>query len=92
MVASYVVFGFCFASIHVHTSTKQQCTGMSELLAKGCKKITSFCPFFSRQCPKPQSGGGGGGRNALLADIQKGAKLRKVTQVNDRSAPVVDSK
>eukprot|EP00066_Takifugu_rubripes_P018160 XP_011607426.1 PREDICTED: WAS/WASL-interacting protein family member 3 [Takifugu rubripes] len=42
------------------------------------------------QCPKPQSGGGGGGRNALLADIQKGAKLRKVTQVNDRSAPVVD--
>uniref|UniRef100_H3DQW9 WAS/WASL interacting protein family member 3 n=1 Tax=Tetraodon nigroviridis TaxID=99883 RepID=H3DQW9_TETNG len=30
------------------------------------------------------------GRNALLADIQKGAKLRKVTQVNDRSAPVVE--
>uniref|UniRef100_A0A3B3UXJ4 WAS/WASL-interacting protein family member 3-like n=1 Tax=Poecilia latipinna TaxID=48699 RepID=A0A3B3UXJ4_9TELE len=29
-------------------------------------------------------------RNALLADIQKGAKLRKVTQVNDRSAPAVD--
>ncbi|XP_023142882.2 WAS/WASL-interacting protein family member 3 isoform X2 [Amphiprion ocellaris] len=46
------------------------------------------------QCPleplKLQAGGGGGGRNALLADIQKGAKLRKVTQVNDRSAPVVD--
>uniref|UniRef100_A0A3Q0QYP2 WAS/WASL interacting protein family member 3 n=1 Tax=Amphilophus citrinellus TaxID=61819 RepID=A0A3Q0QYP2_AMPCI len=37
-------------------------------------------------------GGGGGGRNALLADIQKGTKLRKVTQVNDRSAPVVNSK
>uniref|UniRef100_A0A8P4FWE5 WH2 domain-containing protein n=1 Tax=Dicentrarchus labrax TaxID=13489 RepID=A0A8P4FWE5_DICLA len=37
--------------------------------------------------PKPQSGGGGGGRNALLADIQRGARLRKVTQVNDRSAP-----
>uniref|UniRef100_G3NVE1 WH2 domain-containing protein n=1 Tax=Gasterosteus aculeatus aculeatus TaxID=481459 RepID=G3NVE1_GASAC len=32
-------------------------------------------------------GGGGGGRNALLADIQKGARLKKVTQVNDRSAP-----
>uniref|UniRef100_H3BWM0 WAS/WASL interacting protein family member 3 n=1 Tax=Tetraodon nigroviridis TaxID=99883 RepID=H3BWM0_TETNG len=31
-------------------------------------------------------------RNALLADIQKGAKLRKVTQVNDRSAPVVESR
>uniref|UniRef100_A0A3Q3EKH6 WAS/WASL-interacting protein family member 3-like n=1 Tax=Labrus bergylta TaxID=56723 RepID=A0A3Q3EKH6_9LABR len=50
------------------------------------------------QCPseplKLQSGGGGGGggggRNALLADIQKGARLRKVTQVNDRSAPAVD--
>lgn len=46
MVANYIVFSFCFASIHVCTSTKQQCTGMSELLAKGCKKITSFCPFF----------------------------------------------
>lgn len=43
--------------------------------------------------PKVQfSGGGGGGRNALLADIQKGTKLKKVTQVNDRSAPVVNSR
>ncbi|XP_067360650.1 WAS/WASL-interacting protein family member 3 isoform X2 [Channa argus] len=46
------------------------------------------------QCPsepsKAQSGGGGGGRNALLVDIQKGTKLRKVTLVNDRSAPIVD--
>ncbi|XP_061884752.1 WAS/WASL-interacting protein family member 3-like isoform X2 [Entelurus aequoreus] len=31
-----------------------------------------------------------GGRNALLADIQKGARLRKVTQVNDRSSPAVE--
>lgn len=55
-------------------------------------KIRCFCDsFFFGQCPKPQSGGGGG-RNALLADIHKGAKLRKVTQVNDRSAPVVESK
>ncbi|KAJ8335127.1 hypothetical protein SKAU_G00407660 [Synaphobranchus kaupii] len=29
-------------------------------------------------------------RNALLADIQKGARLKKVGQVNDRSAPVID--
>ncbi|XP_053718369.1 WAS/WASL-interacting protein family member 3 [Synchiropus splendidus] len=36
--------------------------------------------------------GGGGGRNALLADIQKGTRLKKVTQVNDRSAPVVDKR
>lgn len=47
--------------------------------------------MFFGQCPKPQPGGGGG-RNALLADIQKGAKLRKVTEVNDRSAPAVESK
>ncbi|XP_053190598.1 WAS/WASL-interacting protein family member 3 [Scomber japonicus] len=46
------------------------------------------------QCPldpPKQSGGGGGGRNALLADIQKGARLKKVTHVNDRSAPAVDN-
>ncbi|XP_069051159.1 WAS/WASL-interacting protein family member 3 [Lepisosteus oculatus] len=30
------------------------------------------------------------GRNALLADIQKGARLKKVMQINDRSAPAVD--
>uniref|UniRef100_A0A3Q4GJL0 WAS/WASL-interacting protein family member 3-like n=1 Tax=Neolamprologus brichardi TaxID=32507 RepID=A0A3Q4GJL0_NEOBR len=48
----------------------------------------SACPLDP---PKVQfSGGGGGGRNALLADIQKGTKLKKVTQVNDRSAPVVN--
>lgn len=47
------------------------------------------CPL---EPPKLQSGGGGGGRNALLADIQKGTRLRKVAQVNDRSAPAVDSK
>ncbi|CAJ0960407.1 unnamed protein product [Ranitomeya imitator] len=34
-------------------------------------------------------GGGGGGRSALLSDIQKGARLKKVTEVNDRSAPVI---
>nr|KAF6470566.1 WAS/WASL interacting protein family member 3 [Molossus molossus] len=31
------------------------------------------------------------GRSALLADIQQGARLRKVTQVNDRSAPQIES-
>uniref|UniRef100_A0A4W5PVR5 WH2 domain-containing protein n=1 Tax=Hucho hucho TaxID=62062 RepID=A0A4W5PVR5_9TELE len=40
--------------------------------------------------PSLQSVGGRGGRNALLADIQKGARLKKVLQVRDRSAPVVD--
>lgn len=32
-----------------------------------------------------------GGRSALLADIQKGARLKKVMQVNDRSAPALNS-
>ncbi|EDU40140.1 hypothetical protein A1F94_000372 [Pyrenophora tritici-repentis] len=31
---------------------------------------------------------GGAGRGALLGDISKGMKLKKVTQVNDRSAPI----
>ncbi|XP_029445062.1 WAS/WASL-interacting protein family member 3 [Rhinatrema bivittatum] len=30
------------------------------------------------------------GRNALLADIQKGARLKKVTQIKDRSAPQIE--
>ncbi|XP_072139099.1 uncharacterized protein wipf3 isoform X2 [Mobula birostris] len=30
------------------------------------------------------------GRSALLEDIHKGIQLKKVTQVNDRSAPVID--
>ncbi|KAF2171491.1 hypothetical protein M409DRAFT_18608 [Zasmidium cellare ATCC 36951] len=30
------------------------------------------------------------GRGALLGDIEKGARLKKVTQVNDRSAPIID--
>ncbi|KAK3511764.1 hypothetical protein QTP70_021791, partial [Hemibagrus guttatus] len=30
------------------------------------------------------------GRSALLADIQKGTRLKKVTQVNDRSAPTLN--
>ncbi|ETE64850.1 Cell division control protein 6-like protein, partial [Ophiophagus hannah] len=30
------------------------------------------------------------GRNALLQDICKGAQLKKVTQVNDRSAPILE--
>ncbi|KAG9555087.1 hypothetical protein KCU79_g11031, partial [Aureobasidium melanogenum] len=29
------------------------------------------------------------GRGALLGDITKGTKLKKVTQVNDRSAPIL---
>ena len=32
------------------------------------------------------------GRSALLADIQQGTRLRKVTQINDRSAPQIEGK
>ncbi|XP_037119457.1 WAS/WASL-interacting protein family member 3 [Syngnathus acus] len=46
-------------------------------------------PLFPLEAPKVHTSGGGG-RSALLADIQKGARLKKVTHVNDRSAPVVD--
>nr|XP_015811402.2 WAS/WASL-interacting protein family member 3 [Nothobranchius furzeri] len=49
---------------------------------------TAALPQCPLEPPKPRSTGGG--RNALLADIHKGAKLRKVTQVNDRSAPAAD--
>ncbi|XP_058233402.1 WAS/WASL-interacting protein family member 3 [Hemibagrus wyckioides] len=38
--------------------------------------------------PKLQSSEGG--RSALLADIQKGIRLKKVTQVNDHSAPTLN--
>ncbi|XP_034016397.1 WAS/WASL-interacting protein family member 3 [Thalassophryne amazonica] len=51
--------------------------------------LSAALPKPPSEPPKLQSGGGGGGRNALLADIQKGTRLKKVTQVNDRSAPVV---
>ncbi|XP_077600036.1 WAS/WASL-interacting protein family member 3 [Stigmatopora nigra] len=47
---------------------------------------TAAPPLFAVEPPKS----GGGGRSALLAEIHKGAKLKKVTQINDRSAPVVD--
>ena len=43
--------------------------------------------------PPPPSGGNksqsSGGRGALLADIQKGRKLKKAT-TNDRSAPAIE--
>ncbi|CAN2389762.1 WAS WASL interacting protein family [Pristimantis euphronides] len=40
---------------------------------------------------KQETGGGGGGRSALLSDIHKGARLKKVTEISDRSAPVIDN-
>uniref|UniRef100_A0AAZ3PPK4 WH2 domain-containing protein n=1 Tax=Oncorhynchus tshawytscha TaxID=74940 RepID=A0AAZ3PPK4_ONCTS len=52
---------------------------------------TAHPPQSRPDPPSLQSVGGRGGRNALLVDIQKGARLKKVLQVHDRSAPVVDS-
>ncbi|XP_048806686.1 WAS/WASL-interacting protein family member 3 isoform X2 [Lagopus muta] len=48
-------------------------------------------PFFtvSSELPKLQKDEQKA-RNALLADIQQGTRLRKVTQINDRSAPQIE--
>ncbi|XP_036372161.1 WAS/WASL-interacting protein family member 3 [Megalops cyprinoides] len=51
---------------------------------------SSAGPQVARSDPPKLQPVEGGGRNALLADIQRGARLRKVTQVNDRSAPLID--
>ncbi|XP_062867943.1 WAS/WASL-interacting protein family member 3 [Trichomycterus rosablanca] len=47
-------------------------------------------PLQSQAEPPKIAHSKGGGRNALLADIQRGTRLKNVTQVNDRSAPVID--
>ncbi|XP_074051671.1 WAS/WASL-interacting protein family member 3 isoform X2 [Macrotis lagotis] len=49
-----------------------------------------LAPLSSSEAPRlkkdaPQ------GRSALLADIQQGTRLRKVTQINDRSAPQIET-
>ncbi|XP_075683361.1 WAS/WASL-interacting protein family member 3 [Rhinoderma darwinii] len=41
--------------------------------------------------PKLKQETGGGGRSALLSDIHKGARLKKVTEVNDRSSPIIEN-
>ncbi|KAM9493442.1 WAS/WASL-interacting protein family member 3 isoform 1-T2 [Clarias gariepinus] len=46
--------------------------------------------FLLSQSEPPNPQRGEGGRSALLADIQKGTRLKKVTQVNDRSAPALN--
>ncbi|KAM8967089.1 WAS/WASL-interacting protein family member 3 [Pelodytes ibericus] len=49
-------------------------------------------PAFSQGRAGPgKPTGGTGGRSALLADIHKGARLKKVAQVNDRSAPQIEN-
>ncbi|XP_026145677.1 WAS/WASL-interacting protein family member 3 isoform X1 [Carassius auratus] len=47
-------------------------------------------PAQSRTDPPKIQRSEGGGRSALLSDIQKGTRLKKVTQVNDRSTPFLD--
>uniref|UniRef100_A0A671M7C6 WAS/WASL-interacting protein family member 3-like n=1 Tax=Sinocyclocheilus anshuiensis TaxID=1608454 RepID=A0A671M7C6_9TELE len=55
-------------------------------------KVSIFPLFLlqSRTDPPKIQRSEGGGRSALLSDIQKGTRLKKVTQVNDRSAPIID--
>lgn len=50
----------------------------------------SLCVLSQSQSEPPNPQRGEGGRSALLADIQKGTRLKKVTQVNDRSAPALN--
>ncbi|KAM5157810.1 WAS/WASL-interacting protein family member 3 [Mantella aurantiaca] len=47
-------------------------------------------PFSQGRSGAPTPRQESGGRSALLQDIHKGARLKKVTEVNDRSAPVLD--
>ncbi|NXH30629.1 WIPF3 protein, partial [Myiagra hebetior] len=47
------------------------------------------CPQASSEIPKLRKEDQKA-RNALLADIQQGTRLRKVTQINDRSAPQIE--
>ncbi|XP_006133287.2 WAS/WASL-interacting protein family member 3 isoform X1 [Pelodiscus sinensis] len=51
--------------------------------------LPSSLPLASTEPPKPRKEDQKA-RNALLADIQQGTRLRKVTQINDRSAPQVE--
>ncbi|KAF2131501.1 hypothetical protein P153DRAFT_394830 [Dothidotthia symphoricarpi CBS 119687] len=46
-------------------------------------------PMPGMKAPGGKKAATGAGRGALLSDIGKGARLKKVTQVNDRSAPTV---
>lgn len=45
----------------------------------------------ANSAPPKLNSSGGKDRGALLSDICKGAKLKKVGSVNDRSAPIIDS-
>ncbi|XP_016077732.1 PREDICTED: WAS/WASL-interacting protein family member 3 [Miniopterus natalensis] len=48
-----------------------------------CSRASTDASSLKKTDPK--------GRSALLADIQQGTRLRKVTQINDRSAPQIES-
>ncbi|XP_056656396.1 WAS/WASL-interacting protein family member 3 isoform X2 [Monodelphis domestica] len=49
-----------------------------------------LAPPLSTEAPRPKKDAAQG-RSALLADIQQGTRLRKVTQINDRSAPQIET-
>lgn len=53
----------------------------------------SFSFFLQANTAPPKiSANEAKGRGALLSDICKGTRLKKVTNVNDRSAPALDSR
>ncbi|XP_006832338.1 PREDICTED: WAS/WASL-interacting protein family member 3 [Chrysochloris asiatica] len=47
------------------------------------REVNTDTPSLKKADPK--------GRSALLADIQQGKRLRKVTQINDRSVPQIEN-
>lgn len=55
-----------------------------------CLYLPCYCQQASSEIPKLRKEDQKA-RNALLADIQQGTRLRKVTQINDRSAPQIES-
>lgn len=59
---------------------------------KSCERVTVSLSQTGHAALGSAGSSEPGGRNALLADIHKGVRLKKVTQVNDRSAPQLDSK
>lgn len=55
-------------------------------------KCVEMCVSQANTTPPKLSRDEAKGRGALLNDICKGAKLKKVAVVNDRSAPIIESK
>ncbi|XP_027132045.1 WAS/WASL-interacting protein family member 2-like, partial [Larimichthys crocea] len=82
---------------HTHTHTHTHTHNPSSLIGldrSSCSQLTDdvIAPLQANTSPPKLSREEVKGRGALLSDICKGARLKKVEVVNDRSAPLLDSK